>query len=71
MGKMKKPFLYCKCKMCGSTYLEKFPTELDSIDCMHIGKVEKNITTTHDCSTGTNSLPDAYGVGEILGVIYM
>lgn len=66
----KTPILYCKCKLCGSKYFDSFPTDRDYHDGKHIGKFEICISSTHECSKGDNPIPDAYGVGEILGVIY-
>lgn len=66
----KKPILYCKCKLCGSTYNDIFPSDRETLDGKHIAKYEMTIASTHDCSKGENPIPDAYGVGEIIGVVY-
>lgn len=66
----KAPILYCRCKMCGSTYLDSLPSDRRTADVSRIGTIASTITTTHNCSKGDNPLCNAYGVGEILGVIY-
>ena len=65
-----KPILFCKCKMCGSTFLDEYPSDRTKEEAKHIGRWAECYAVTHDCSKGDNPLPDANGVGEILGVIF-
>lgn len=66
MGKV--AILFCKCKLCGSEYLDSLPKDID-IDIKHIGRYANAISTTHDCSKAQSPLNDTFGVGEILGVV--
>ncbi|MCI8417037.1 MAG: hypothetical protein HFI33_06000 [Lachnospiraceae bacterium] len=45
-----KPILFCKCKMCGSTFLDEYPKDRTKEDVENIGKFSGCITVTHDCS---------------------
>lgn len=66
----KKPILLCKCKMCDSTYLDSLPVDRTDIDAEHIARWANTIASTHDCSKGDTPIENAFGVGEVLGVIY-
>lgn len=58
----KEPILYCKCKLCGCTYFDRYPSNRDRQDGKYIANYTSVISTTHDCSTGGKLMPDAFGV---------